>query len=106
MEPVWPPICGRAGARSVQINVADPELGHPFGVSPDAEVDQLAAVVSAWVDTAEGTRIGPALPGRVPGGTVTWSANPSLCPTPPIRRGLTGWSPASPKWWCSAARPA
>ncbi len=51
-----------AGARSVQINVADPELGHPFGVSPDAEVDQLAAVVSAWVDAAEGTRIGPALP--------------------------------------------
>jgi hypothetical protein len=51
-----------AGARSIQVNVVDPDLGHPFGVPPDAKVEQVAAVVSAWVDAAEGQRIGPALP--------------------------------------------
>jgi EthD domain len=50
------------GARSIQVNVVDPDLGPPFGVPPDAEVEQVAAVVSAWVDAAEGTRVGSALP--------------------------------------------
>jgi hypothetical protein len=42
------------GARRIQINVADPALGYPFGVEPDAGATQLTAVVSMWVHTAEG----------------------------------------------------
>jgi hypothetical protein len=44
----------RRGARQIQVNVADPALGHPFGVAPEAGSTQLAAVVAMWVDTAEG----------------------------------------------------
>jgi hypothetical protein len=59
-----------AGAHRIQINVADAELGHPFGVEPEAGSMQLAAVFSAWVDTAEGSRVGDTLP--EPGTGRTW----------------------------------
>ena len=58
------------GAHSVQINVTDPELGHPFGVTPDTGSPQILAAVSMWVDTAEGSRAGRALP--QPGGSAEW----------------------------------
>lgn len=56
------PALRSLGARSVQINVTDPDLGHPFGVAPDAGSMQILAAVSMWVDTAEGSRLGRALP--------------------------------------------
>jgi hypothetical protein len=59
-----------AGAERVQINVADPALGHPFGVSPDSAVPELTAMVSAWVDSAEQRPLAPAL--FEPGGEGRW----------------------------------
>jgi hypothetical protein len=50
------------GGRRVQVNVIDPALGPPFGVSPDAGDSQLTAAVSAWVNTAEGVRLDACLP--------------------------------------------
>lgn len=56
------PALRKLGAHTVQVNVTDPALGHPFGVEPEAGTDQILAAVSAWVDTAEGSRLGTALP--------------------------------------------
>jgi hypothetical protein len=50
------------GGRRIQINVTDPSLGHPFGVEPDADADQIHAVVSMWVNSVEGARVAGALP--------------------------------------------
>lgn len=58
------------GAHSVQVNVADPALGHPFGVTPEQGSEQILAAVSLWLDTAEGARTGSVLP--APGGDSTW----------------------------------
>lgn len=58
----------RSGAYAVQINVAEPALGHPFGVEPEAGTDQIMAAVFAWVDSAEGSKLASALPGPGPAG--------------------------------------
>lgn len=50
------------GAASVQVNVTDPSLGHPFGVAPDENSEQILAAVFAWVDAAEGSRLATGLP--------------------------------------------
>ncbi len=50
------------GARSVQLNVTDESLGHPFGVAPEAGADHILAAVSVWVDSAEGCGVESALP--------------------------------------------
>jgi len=55
-------------ARRIQINVVDPELGHPFGVAPDSESPHLAAVVAMWADTAEGFDVRGVLPDAGPAG--------------------------------------
>jgi hypothetical protein len=55
-----------AGGKRIQINVLDPVLGPPFGVTPDSGDPQLTAVVSAWVNTAEGVRLDGALPAGGP----------------------------------------
>ena len=62
------PALQSLGAHTVQINVTDAELGHPFGVAPDQGSEQILAAVSAWVDAAEGTRVGASLPDPGPGG--------------------------------------
>lgn len=56
------PAMLRLGGRSVQVNVTDPVLGHPFGVEPAPGADHIVAAVSAWVDSAEGSRVASALP--------------------------------------------
>jgi hypothetical protein len=56
------PQMKRLGAHSVQINVSDAALGHPFGVEPEDGSDQILAAVFAWVDSAEGSRVATALP--------------------------------------------
>jgi hypothetical protein len=61
----------RRGARSVQINVTDPALGHPFGVDPEPGSQQILAAVFVWVDAAEGSKVGSALPDVRPG-SATW----------------------------------
>lgn len=58
------------GAHSVQVNVADPALGHPFGVTPEPGSEQILAAVSLWLDAAEGARTGSVLP--APGGDSVW----------------------------------
>jgi hypothetical protein len=58
------------GAKRVQLNVVDEDLGPPFGVAPDSEADQILAMLSAWVDAAEGNRISSALPD--PGANAAW----------------------------------
>lgn len=60
-----------AGGRRIQVNTVDPALGHPFGVDPEPDAPQLGAVVSAWVDAAEGTKVGGALPSPSTAGA-TW----------------------------------
>lgn len=62
------PALQSLGAHTVQVNVTDPLLGHPFGVAPEEGTQQIAAAVSAWVDTAEGSRVGAALPDPGPEG--------------------------------------
>ena len=62
------PALLRLGARSVQINVTDPVLGHPFGVEPEPGADHIVAAVSVWLDSAEGTRVASALPDPGPSG--------------------------------------
>jgi hypothetical protein len=52
----------RLGARSVQVNVTDTTLGHPFGVEPEAGSEQILAAASFWVDAAEGSRVATTLP--------------------------------------------
>lgn len=64
------PALRSLGAQSVQVNVTDPVLGHPFGVMPDAGSMQILAAVSMWVHTAEGSRVGRVLPEA--GDTATW----------------------------------
>jgi hypothetical protein len=59
-----------AGGRRIQVNVPDHALGHPFGVAPDPDHPQLTAVLSAWVDTAEGSAIADVLP--EPAGDGRW----------------------------------
>ncbi|MBV9661185.1 MAG: EthD domain-containing protein [Acidimicrobiales bacterium] len=56
----------RLGAHTVQVNVSDEALGHPFGVEPDSDAEQILAAVFAWVDTAEGSRVAAALPDPTP----------------------------------------
>jgi hypothetical protein len=56
------PALRSLGAHSVQLNVADPTLGHPFGVSPEPDAEQILAAVWLWVDAAEGSRVAGALP--------------------------------------------
>ena len=62
LRDVSAPALLRLGARSVQINVTDPVLGHPFGVEPEPGADHIIAAVSVWLDTAEGSRAASALP--------------------------------------------
>lgn len=50
------------GAHSVQVNVLDDSLGHPFGVEPPAGSEQILAAVFAWVDSAEGSTLTSTLP--------------------------------------------
>lgn len=50
------------GARSVQVNVTAAHLGHPFGVEPEADSDQILAAAFVWVDSAEGSKVASALP--------------------------------------------
>lgn len=52
----------RLGARSVQVNLTDPALGHPFGVEPDPAADHILAAVSMWVDSAGQSRAPSVLP--------------------------------------------
>lgn len=56
------PALRSLGAHSVQLNVTDPELGHPFGVAPEPGSQQILAAVAVWVDSSEGSRVGAALP--------------------------------------------
>lgn len=56
------PALRRSGAYTIQVNVADAELGHPFGVAPDPETDQILAAVSLWLDRADGNEVMSALP--------------------------------------------
>ena len=62
------PALLRLGARSVQVNVTDPVLGHPFGVEPEPGTDHIVAAVSVWLDSAEGARVASALPDPGPSG--------------------------------------
>ena len=62
------PAMRSLGARSIQVNVTDPALGHPFGVSPEDGSEQILAAVSVWVDSAEGSRVSSALPDPGPAG--------------------------------------
>ena len=64
------PALRSLGARSIQLNVTDADLGHPFGVAPDAGEPQILATVSMWVDAVEGHRAGRALPD--PGDGSAW----------------------------------
>ena len=57
-----------AGAHSVQVNVVDPALGHPFGVTPEAGIDQILASLAVWVDRADGARVDSVLPDGGPAG--------------------------------------
>jgi hypothetical protein len=59
-----------AGARRIQVNVVDPDIGPPFGVPPEPGATVLTAAVSVWVNTAEGARPGldAALPAPGPEG--------------------------------------
>lgn len=66
LREVTVPEMRRRGARYVQVNVLDANLGHPFGVEPEADQDQILAAVFAWVDSAEGSRVADTLPD--PGG--------------------------------------
>jgi hypothetical protein len=43
------------GFHSGQFNLTDPSLGHPFGVAPTDELDQVHACCSIWVDRADGS---------------------------------------------------
>lgn len=56
------PSLFRLGARSVQINVTDRSLGHPFGVEPVADAEQIVAGAFIWVDAADGADVASALP--------------------------------------------
>ena len=56
------PALHELGAHSVQVNVTDAALGHPFGVDPEPGSDQILAAVGVWVDSAETTRAGAVLP--------------------------------------------
>ncbi len=56
------PAMRSLGAHTVQVNVTDRALGHPFGVEPEAGTEQILAAVSAWVDNAERSRVATALP--------------------------------------------
>jgi hypothetical protein len=56
------PALKAAGAHSVQINVVDPALGHPFGVEPEPGTVSIQAALSVWVDTAEGAKVETTLP--------------------------------------------
>jgi hypothetical protein len=58
-----------AGGKRIQVNVVDADLGPPFGVAPDSGASQLTAVMAAWVNSAEGSRLGSALPPAGPGGS-------------------------------------
>jgi hypothetical protein len=68
LREVTVPALFAMGATTVQVNVTASSLGHPFGVEPAAGTDQILAVVSLWVDSAEGTRAASALPDARPGG--------------------------------------
>lgn len=70
-----------AGGRRVQVNVPDHALGHPFGVTPEPGERQLTAALSAWVDTAEGSRIRRTLPD--PAGDGEW-AGYLVCEAEPL----------------------
>src|ERR1700745_4348086 len=61
------PALRSLGAHSVQVNATDRALGPPFGVAPDPASEQIIAAVSLWVDAAEGSRVGGALPSPGPG---------------------------------------
>lgn len=78
LREVTVPQMRRLGAGSVQVNVMDPRLGHPFGVDPPPGQDQILAAVFAWVDSAEGSRVASALPGP---GWHGWL----VCESEPIR---------------------
>jgi hypothetical protein len=58
------------GARRIQVNVVDPEVGPPFGVASDPESSHLLAVVGMWVNTAEGFDARSLLPD--PGPSTAW----------------------------------
>jgi hypothetical protein len=62
------PAMKAAGAYSVQVNVTDSSLGHPFGVEPEEDSQQILAAVFAWVDAAEQSKVGAALPDAGPSG--------------------------------------
>lgn len=64
------PALRSLGAHSVQVNTIDPELGPPFGVAHEPNSQQIIAAVSVWVDAAEGSRVGGALP--PPGPDAAW----------------------------------
>ncbi len=71
------------GARSVQVNVTDEALGHPFGVVPDTDVEQILAAVSVWVDAADDSRVASALPEPAAGGAA-WHGW-LVCESEPLR---------------------
>ena len=71
------------GARTVQVNVTDSGLGHPFGVAPEPGSEEILAAVSAWVDSAEGSRVGSALPD--PGSSGAAWHGWLVCESEPIR---------------------
>lgn len=77
------PALQTMGARSIQVNVTDPALGFPFGVEPDDGTDQILAAVSVWVDAAEGSRVGSALPAPGTSG-VAWHGW-LVCESEPLR---------------------
>jgi hypothetical protein len=58
-----------AGGRRIQINVVDPELGPPFGVADHPGEAELTAVVSVWINAAEGSQLDRALPDPGPEGS-------------------------------------
>lgn len=62
------PEMKRRDAYAVQVNVLDGDLGHPFGVEPEAGSEEILAAVFAWVDSAEGSTVAAALPAPETGG--------------------------------------
>src|ERR1700747_203833 len=56
------PALRRSGAYGIQVNVADAELGHPFGVEPDPDSEQILAAVSLWLARAGGNEGMAAVP--------------------------------------------
>ncbi|HET9731133.1 MAG TPA: hypothetical protein VFP54_00530 [Acidimicrobiales bacterium] len=80
------PALRAGGARGVQVNVTDPDLGPPFGVAAEDGNPQILAAVSLWVDSSESNPAPGALPDPGEGGAA-WHGW-LVCESEPLRNRL------------------